>query len=270
MTKRAFTRGHHLSEENLKHNNKVEDELLKRTARSEEHLRLDRLNLSYDDVKRSTKADKGEKSKKVVKGDKTKTPKSSKKVKDETPQSSVDVLASGGHNNVIPQGMVPLPYVSMVPPYHQAFAYPGAPGGQMMQQQGMMHPMMQAQLVNAQAMQSQMMAPQMMSTHMAHPQLMPQMPQMPQMMPQGMAPGFGYMQAAYPQQAQYQSAYGANIMYTGNPAYPYVLVESPTRHVTEQDDIYEDDHEDGQDEESEEQTEEEASTTGYEDSTFSD
>ncbi|KAI8681832.1 hypothetical protein NCS55_00436500 [Fusarium keratoplasticum] len=266
--KRAFTRSHHLSDENLKHNNKVEDDLLKRTARSEEHLRLDRLNLSCGDLKRAAKADKGEKSKKVVKADKTKTPKSSKKkAKDETPQSTVDALASGGQNNLVPQGMMPLPYMSMVPPYHQAFAYPGAPGAQMMQPQGMMHPMMQAQMANAQAMQSHMMASQMMSTHMAHPQLMPQM------MPQGMTPGFGYMPAAYPQQAQYQNGYAANMMYTGNPSCPYVLVESPTRqaHVTEQDDIYEDDqNEESEEETSEEQTEEETSTTGYEDSAFSD
>ncbi|UPK91217.1 hypothetical protein LCI18_002152 [Fusarium solani-melongenae] len=242
--KRAFTRSHHLSEENLKHNNKVEDELLKRTARSEEHLRLDRLNLSCDDLKRAAKADKGEKSKKVVKADKTKTPKSSKKkAKDETPQSTADALASGGQNNLLPQGMMPMPYVSMVPPYHQAFAYPGAPGAQMMQPQGMMHPMMQAQMTNAQAMQSHMMASQMMSTHMAHPQL-----------------------------TQYQNGYAANMMYTGN-SYPYVLVESPTRqaHVTEQDDIYEDDqNEESEEETSEDQAEEETSTSGYEDSAFSD
>ncbi|EEU47072.1 uncharacterized protein NECHADRAFT_78130 [Fusarium vanettenii 77-13-4] len=268
---KAFTRSHHLSEENLKHNNKVEDDLLKRTARSEEHLRLGRLNLSCDDLKRSAKADKGEKSNKVVKADKNKTPKtpksSKKKAKDQAPQSTVDALASGGHNNLVPQGMMPLPYMSMVPPYQQAFAYPGAPGAQVTQPQGMMHPMMQAQMANAQvqAMQAQMMASQMMSSHMAHPQLMPQM------MPQGMTPGFGYMPAAYPQQAQYQNAYGANMMYTGNPAYPYVIVESPTRqaNVTEQVDIYED----GQNEESEEETSEqqtEEASTGYEDSAFSD
>ncbi|KAL2689364.1 hypothetical protein Neosp_003417 [[Neocosmospora] mangrovei] len=269
--KRAFTRSHHLSEENLKHNNKVGDDLLKRTARSEEHLRLGRLNLSYDDLKNSARADKGEKSNKVVKADKTKTPKtpksSKKKAKDQTPQSSVDALAAGGHNNLVPQGMMPLPYISMVPPYQQAFAYPGAPGAQMMQSQGMMNPMMQAQMANAQAqaMQAQMMASQMMSSHMAHPQLMPQM------MPQGMTPGFGYMPAAYPQQAQYQNAYGANMMYTGNPAYPYVIVESPARQadVTEQVDIYED----NQNEESEEETSEdktEETSTGYEGSAFSD
>ncbi|RSL83800.1 hypothetical protein CEP52_012842 [Fusarium oligoseptatum] len=262
--KRTFTRSHHLSEENLKHNNKVEDERLKRSAKSEEQLRLGRLNLSCDDFKRGDKPDK------VAKADKAKTPKSSKKkkTKDETPQSTVDALAAGGQHNLVPQGMQPLPYVSMVPPYHQAYAYPGASmGAQMMQQQAMMNPMMQAQMANAQAMHSHLVASQMMSTHMAHPQLMPQM------MPQGMTPGFAYMPAAYPQHSQYQNAYAANMMYAGNQAYAFVPVESPTRQadVAEQEDIYDDDEvEESEEEASEEQTEEGTSASGYEDSASSD
>ncbi|RSL52097.1 hypothetical protein CEP54_011080 [Fusarium duplospermum] len=264
--KRTFTRSHHLSEENLKHNNKVEDERLKRSAKSEEQLRLGRLNLSCDDFKRGDKADKGDKSTKAAKVDKVKTPKSSKKkkTKDETPQSTVDALASGGQHNLVAQGMQPLPYVSMVPPYHQAYAYPGAPmGAQMMQQQAMMNPMMQAQMANAQAMHSHLVASQMMSAHMAHPQLVPQM----------LPPGFAYMPTAYPQHPQYQNAYAANMMYAGNQAYAFVPVESPTRQadVAEQEDIYDDDEvEESEEEASEEQTEEGTSASGYEDSTSSD
>lgn len=242
-----MARGHHLSEENLQHDQKRMDrELLKRAARSEEHLRY--RAFSREDLKGGDKTDKGEKSNKLVKADRMKTPKSSKKkAKDETPQSTVEALASGGQNNLVPQGMVPLPYVSMVPPYQQAFAYPGASmNGQMV------HPAM----MNAQAYQAQMI-----SAHMAHSQMMAS---------QMMAPGFGYMPVQYPQQAQFQNAYAANMMYAGNQAYAFVPVESPVHADAEQEDIYEDDENRRPEyESSEEVTEDEPSSTGYENSAFS-
>ncbi|KAJ4308810.1 hypothetical protein N0V84_011880 [Fusarium piperis] len=254
MTKKKalMTRAHHLSEENLKQNQReMERERLKRAARSEENLGPGRLTFSREDLK---DGGKGEKSNKIVKADKTKTPKSSKKkTRDETPQDTVDALASGGQNNLIPQGMVPLPYVSMVPPYHQAYGYPGAS--------------MNGQMVHPAMMGAQTYHPQMMAPHMAQPQMM-----MPQGMPQ-MTPGYGYMPVAYPQQAQFQNGYAPSMMYASNQGYTFVPVESPVRqtHLTEQEDIYENDESQGpEDESSQALTEEEPSSTGYEDSAFSD
>ncbi|KAM0424857.1 hypothetical protein ACHAPT_009913 [Fusarium lateritium] len=243
-----------LSEENLKKNEKLEKERLKRAARSEEQLRPPHLSASRDNLKGADKADK------TTKGDEKvsktpKTPKSGKKpTKNDAPQSTAEALAAGGitpqpnltpqganpqgatphgmaSQGLIPHGMQPLPYVSMVPPYHQAFAYPG------------MH------------MSHQMMGPQAMHPQMMHPQMMH-----PQAMATPMAPngGYSYMSGPYPQQPQYQGHYA--VVHHFVPADP----PAPQGQVYEQDgdDQYEEDDETEEDSGEEETDSDEGETDG--------